>query len=321
MGAAGPSASASASAPTPAPAPARERTSAPALQIVEFTDPGCPFAWSAEPSRRRLDWVYGDQLRWEPRMVGLAESPRDYEDKGFTPERQSASFRRLAREHAMPIDSVLRTRMAATVPACRAVVATRRHAPERERAVLRALRVLHFSGWLLDEPETILAAGLRAGVDGNALRQWLAEPETEALLRRDLALARDPSPGALALSHKLAATDGGGHRYTCPSYELGRSSDGLRLAVPGFQPLAAYEVAIANLHPEAQRRPDPRDVEEVLDWAGEPLASAEVAAVCAIELDDARERLGRVAIEEHVGADGFWRLDAIACPGDPPRRP
>lgn len=204
--------------------------------------------------------------------------------------------------------------MTATVPACRAVVATRRHAPERERDLLRALRILHFSGWLLDEPKTIFAGGQRAGVDSEALERWLAEPETDELLREDLRLARSPSPGALALSHKLAETgdDGSHHRYTCPSYELRRSADGLSLAAPGFQPLAAYEVAIANLDPEAQRRPDPDDVAEVLAWAGEPLASAEVAAVCAIELEDARERLGRVAVEEHVGSDGLWRLDGSA---------
>jgi predicted DsbA family dithiol-disulfide isomerase len=279
------------------------------LEITEYTDPGCPFAWSAEPARRRLDWLYGERLSWKLHMVGLAEEPRDYEDKGFTPERQSASFRRLADQHHMPIDSSLRPRMAATVPACRAVVAVRRHLPDRERAMLRALRVLHFSGQLLDEPQTIAAAAERAGIEPEQLEQWQREPETEELLRRDLELARRPSHPALALFHKLAETDSG-HRYTCPSYEIERSSDGVRVAAPGFQPLGAYEVAIANLCPDAERRADPENVEDVLAWAGEPLATAEVAAVCAIELEDARERLGRVAEEQHVGFDGLWRLAA-----------
>ncbi|MGI8922163.1 MAG: DsbA family oxidoreductase [Solirubrobacteraceae bacterium] len=278
------------------------------LQIAEFTDPGCPFAWSAEPMRRRLDWLYGEQLDWRLRMVGLSESPREYEEKGFTPERQAASFRRLAHEHHMPIDTSPRPRMAATVPACRAVVAVRRHLPDRERALLRALRILHFSGRLLDEPATIRAAAERVGIDSEQLEQWLAESETEEILRRDLELARHPIPRALALSHKLAETDDG-RRYSCPSYEIERVSDGIRLAVPGFQPLAAYEVAIANLCPEAERHAEPEDVEEVLAWAGEPLATAEVAAVCAIELEDARQRLGRVAEEEHVGFDGLWQRD------------
>jgi len=292
-----------------------------ALRITEFTDPGCPFAWSAEPARRRLDWLYGDQLDWGLRMVGLSETPDEYEEKGFTPERQSASFRRLAQEHHMPMDTALRPRMSATVPACRAVVAVRRHSADQERAMLRALRVLHFSGWLLDEPATIAAAAQRAGIDPEALEQWLGEPETEELLRADLELARRPSPGALALSHKLAATESG-HRYTCPSYEVARATDqtGLsvpatdqtELSVPGFQPLAAYEVAVANLDPQAERRDDPEDVGEVLTWAGEPLATAEVAAVCGVSLDQAREQLGHVAEEEHVGFDGLWHLGGLA---------
>ena len=135
----------------------------PDVRIYEFTDPGCPWAWSAEPFRRRLDWLYGDRIDWHLRMVGLSESPEEYLEKGFTPERQSRSFRRIAREHGMPIDSRERPRMVATVPACRAVVATRVHAPERIRHLLRRLRVLHFSGCLLDEPETIAARRDRGG--------------------------------------------------------------------------------------------------------------------------------------------------------------
>jgi predicted DsbA family dithiol-disulfide isomerase len=278
------------------------------LKITEYTDPGCPFAWSAEPARRRLQWLYGEQLSWELCMVGLSERASDYEDKGFTPERQSASFRHLSHQHHMPMDFSLRPRMAATVPACRAVVAVRRHLPEQEAAMLRALRVRHFSGDLLDAPETLAVAAEQAGVDPAELEAWMAEPETEELLRADLDAARRPTSGALGLAHKLAGTGDGGHRYTCPSYEIQRE-DGVSLSVPGFQPVAAYEVAIANLTPQAQRRSAPSDVRQVLEWAGSPLATAEVAAVCDIGLDDARADLGAVAEEQHIGFDGIWHLN------------
>jgi 2-hydroxychromene-2-carboxylate isomerase len=279
-----------------------------ALKITEYTDPGCPFAWSAEPARRRLQWLYGDQLSWELCMVGLSERASDYEDKGFTPERQSVSFKRLSHEHGMPMDLSLRPRMAATVPACRAVVAVRRHLPEQEAAMLRALRVLHFSGSLLDAPETLAAAAAQAGVDPADLQAWLAEPETEDRLAADREAAHEPTPGALALAHKLSSTGNGGHRYTCPSYEIQRP-DGVSLSVPGFQPVAAYEVAIANLAPELERREDPSDVRQVLEWADAPLATAEVAAVRGIELEDARAELGAVADEQHIGFDGIWHLN------------
>ena len=131
--------------------------------ITEFTDPGCPWAWSAEPFRRRLAWIYGDAVEWRTSMVVLAEDPREYEEKGFTPQRQSQSFKRISAEHGMPIDTRERPRMSATAPACRAVVAARLHAPDDERALLRSLRVRHFSGELLDEPATIAGAAADAG--------------------------------------------------------------------------------------------------------------------------------------------------------------
>jgi hypothetical protein len=207
----------------------------------------------------------------------------------------------------MPIDSSVRPRMAATVPACRAVVAARLHAPEAERPLLRRLRIRHFSGQLLDEPETIHAAARDAGIDPADLDRWTAEPEVQEALSEDMAIARHPMSAARVLDAKLANWSGG-RRYTCPSYEIVRTSDGTRIAVPGFQPFAVYDVVTANLVPGVDRRDPPADVAEVLRWTGTPLASKEVAVVCDVSLQDAREALGHVADEAHVGFDGFWTL-------------
>jgi 2-hydroxychromene-2-carboxylate isomerase len=275
--------------------------------ITEYTDPGCPWAYSAEPFRRRLSWLYGDRLEWKLRLVGLSESPADYVERGFTPEKQSRAFAAIARDHGMPIDTSVRSRMAATTPACRAVVAARLHAPEAERTLLRRLRIRHFSGQLLDEPETIHAAARDAGLDPADLDDWTREADVEAALREDMASARHPSSAARVLDAKLANWSGG-RRYTCPSYEIARTSDGVRIAVPGFQPFAVYDVVTANLVPGVDRREPPASVEEVLRWTATPLASKEVAVVCDISVQDAREALGHVADEEHVGFDGFWSL-------------
>src|SRR4051794_37517869 len=148
--------------------------------ITEFTDPGCPFAFSAEPFRRRLEWLYGDQLEWRRRMVVLAESPDEYLAKGFDTAKQSASFRHLAREHGMPMDTRERPRMAATAPACRAVLAARQHAPAAEAELLRRIRVRHFAGGLLDAPETIAAAAVDAGLDPAQLERWTAGDDVAA---------------------------------------------------------------------------------------------------------------------------------------------
>ena len=78
--------------------------------IFEFTDPGCPWAYSAEPFRRRINWLYGDSVTWRTVMVGLAADPQEYVDKGFTPEQQAAAFKRISHEHGMPIDTTPRPR-------------------------------------------------------------------------------------------------------------------------------------------------------------------------------------------------------------------
>src|SRR4051794_31272421 len=158
--------------------------------ITEYTDPGCPWAYSAEPFRRRLSWLYGDRLEWQVRMVGLAESPDAYVDRGFTPERQSQAFSMISREHGMPIDTSVRPRMAATVPACRAVVAARLNAPDKTRRLLRRLRVRHFSGELLDAPETIAGAATDAAIDPAELHTWTAPAEAQPALREDMVAAR-----------------------------------------------------------------------------------------------------------------------------------
>ncbi|MDQ6816422.1 MAG: DsbA family protein [Actinomycetota bacterium] len=278
------------------------------VRITEYTDPGCPWAYSAEPIRRRLDWLYSDQVEWQVRMVVLANSPEDYADKGFTPAKQASAFKQIARQHGMPIDTSERPRMAATQPACRAVVATRLHAPESTRVLLRCLRVHNFAGdALLDEPEMLERAAASAGIDDDELRHWMTDPEVDVALEQDMQAAREPIRAARLLDHKLANWSGG-MRYTCPSYEITRLADGVTIAVPGFQPFAVYDVVLANLVPGTDRRPSPEGVEEVLQWAAAPLATREVAVLTDLEQGDAREQLGRIATERHVGSDGFWTL-------------
>ena len=80
------------------------------------------------------------------------------------------------------------------------------------------------------------------------------------------------------------------------------------MAVPGFQPFAVYDVALANLAPDIERRPAPASVLEALQWAAEPLSTQEIAVLCDIPFAQAREELGHVAVEQHLGADGLWTL-------------
>jgi predicted DsbA family dithiol-disulfide isomerase len=279
------------------------------ILVTEFSDPACPWAYSAEPALRRIEWLYDGHLQWQTRMVVLSESAASYADSGFTPERMAGALVQFAERYGMPIDTGVRSRMSATLPACRAVVAARLNAPEHERPLLRALRVHNFGGELLDDPATIAAAASDAGLDSGELAGWSASEEVQQAVREDMSAARHPLPAALALDHKLASWSGG-RRYTCPSLEISHGGEAPPTAVPGFQPAAAYEVVLANVAPEIERREPPAGVEELLEWAPGPLATAEVAAVCEITAEEARQALALVAREHPLGTDSFWSLNA-----------
>jgi 2-hydroxychromene-2-carboxylate isomerase len=269
-----------------------------AVTIRHFTDPACPFAFSAERQRHRLLWLYGDQIEWEVHMVVLREEKVEWQ--------HSDGYRRLHLLYGMPIDWRERPWLAATVHACRVVVAARLRWPDRAGLLLRRLRVLNMTGWLLDDSDTLELAAEQAGLPVAEIAAFCAEPEVEEALRADMRDARSPSPAARAQDYKLAGPPEE-RRYTCPSYEL--IADGARLDLPGFRPIEAYEAALANLAPSLARRPDPQSVGEVLAWAPYPLATAEVAAVCDRELPDVRVELARAnARFEPVGGEGYWSL-------------
>jgi 2-hydroxychromene-2-carboxylate isomerase len=269
-----------------------------ALAITLFTDPACPFAFSAEPRRLRLRWHYGERLEWTTRMIVLTREPGEAEGLA-----QGAPG--LQRKFGMPIDPAPYPRPSSSEPACRAVVAARLNAPEREEALLRALRVRRMAGGLLDDPMLIEAAADDAGIDPGELAIWVASEETGVALEADVAAARSPAPAARALDHKLGGPREE-RRYTAPSYEFG-DADGGMIVVPGFQPFEAYEVAVANLEPELERRPAPDDVGELLDWAPYPLATAEVMEIAGLGANAASVALARVAEPIPSGADFFWR--------------
>src|SRR5829696_8126766 len=118
------------------------------MEIQLFTDPACPFAFSAEPIRWRLRWHYGEQLTWRLTMIVLTLEPGEA-------EKLAEGAPTLQRRFGMPIDPAPYPRPASSEPACRAVVAARLHAPGAADALLRRLRVRVMAGGLLDDPRLL----------------------------------------------------------------------------------------------------------------------------------------------------------------------
>ncbi|MGA2758190.1 MAG: DsbA family protein [Solirubrobacteraceae bacterium] len=293
-----------------------------AISATLFSDPACPWAYSATPALTVLRWRYRDQLDWHLVTIGLRDQAGPPAPPGgYTPARQAAGARHFRDRYGMPITAAPRARPVATGRACRAVVAARLAHPGREFAVLRALAFAWFNSPLaLDEDEGI-AEALRDldGVDVAALVAALDSAAVEEAYAADRARARSAAGGATEFQGKAAVSDGV-VRYTAPSI-LFESADGRRLEAGGFQPLEAYDVLIANLDVTLERFAPPQAGPlELLEYFRAGLCTQEVAALAAGNLVDvdragAEDALlallaeGRVR-REPLGDDAIWHAAA-----------
>jgi 2-hydroxychromene-2-carboxylate isomerase len=269
------------------------------IEVTHFTDPGCPWAYSAWPSHATLRWRYGDALRWTNVMIGLTEEAAQYEARGYTPTRSALGYERF-RRFGMPFQITPKARLSATSPGCRAIVATRLDAPELEIAALRALQFAQFTTTgTLDDPGTLRSAlATVEGLDADAVLGRIDDPDVREAYEADRARARTAEGSPTEFQGRAASTDGP-VRYTAPSLVF--RSNGECLEAGGFQPIEAYDVVIANLDPTLDRRDPPDDVVDVLTAFAYPLTTAEVAGVMCAHLAPIDARGVEAALIEAVG--------------------
>jgi 2-hydroxychromene-2-carboxylate isomerase len=285
------------------------------VQVVHFTDPACPWAYSASPAHAVLRWRFGDQLTWRLATIGLAERAEDYAARGYDP-RTSALGRLRFRRFGMPLAPQARPRLMGTARGCRAVVATRLRHPGPEHAALRALQFAWFTtDALLDDDAEVLAA-LRGvdGIDAEAVAGALDDPEVSDAYEADRAEARTAAGSPTEAQWRAAATDGP-VRYTAPSllFRLGERC----LEAGGFQPIEAYDVCLANLDPGLERREPATSAAEVVAAFPDGLTTQEVAAVMAPHLAPVDRGAAEQALVEaqadgavtrtSLGDDALWR--------------
>ena len=287
------------------------------ITITHFTDPGCPWAYSASPAMAVLRWRYREQLQWRLVTIGLTETPQRYIDAGYTPTRSTIGNLRF-RTYGMPFGSEPRARIAATGRACRAIVATRLLQPGREHEVLRALQFGWFTTTLvLDQDADIAQALARVdGLDVQAVIAAIEEERTLAAYEDDKQQTRSAEGTATHLQGKARQTDGP-VRYSAPSLVF-HSSDGRRVEAGGFQPVEAYDVLVANLDPTLAREGPAEDPLQALRLFPAGLVTQEVAAIMApnnVAPDRAAaeaaliEQLADGAVQRRaLGDDALWQL-------------
>ena len=68
-----------------------------AIRTTLYSDPACPWAYSATPALTTLRWRYGDQLDWGLVTIGLRDDTDSLAAAGYTTTRQAAGSRRANR--------------------------------------------------------------------------------------------------------------------------------------------------------------------------------------------------------------------------------
>jgi protein-disulfide isomerase-like protein with CxxC motif len=281
------------------------------IAVTHFSDPHCPWAYSAWPPLSVLHWRFGDQLDWSHVMIGLSEGPERYVEAGYTAVRSAQGFSTFGRRFGMPFGGQPRARVTGAGRACRAVVATRLAHPEAELAVFRALQFAQFTTTLLlDTDDGIRGALARVAdeVDVEAIVGALDGPAVEAAYQEDRAQARTAAGRPIEAQGREANTDGA-PRYTAPSV-IFTTSGGDSLEVGGFQPLEAYDTALANLDVSLQRRAPATDVVEVLRALPYAASTREVAACMKTNLGELDED-GAVRDLIAAAGEGTVRREAL----------
>ncbi|OIJ68156.1 DsbA family oxidoreductase [Streptomyces mangrovisoli] len=244
-----------------------------ALEVVEYTDPLCPWSWGAEPVLRLLRASLDPRVRVRRVMCVLFDED---DDPAPDPVAETAWYARYVADisaHTGAPHAVRLSRVAAgSWPSSLVAKAAEL---QGDRVADRVLRRLRETVFVLGEPADTLPLALAAarGVTGLDEARLAADAASDAVrerVRADRAEARRPPPELLTVAddspHPGAAkeTADGGHRYALPTLVL--RVPGRRRAVPGWRSYHAYAAALAELCPAALRTPEPLPAAEALEY-------------------------------------------------------
>jgi predicted DsbA family dithiol-disulfide isomerase len=252
------------------------------VRVAYFTDPASPACWGIEPSIRRLETEFGEELSWTFVMAGL--------HREITPAMHGTlalDWLESAQSSRMPFDPLI-WRVAplkSTYPAAMAMKAAGDQGGEAR--YLRLLRegILCFRR-KLDTADSLVEVARDAGLDPDRFRLDLGSNATVEAFGYDLERAR--------------AIEG----FSLPTLQIGerllvgaRSYDEYR---------AAVEAAVAS--------PEPLSVDAALRRFGR-LATREVEELCGLRGPRAEAELWRLATEfevKPVRAGTGWLWEAAA---------
>ena len=240
------------------------------IEVTEYTDAMCSWAWGAEPKLRLLRWRFGPQITsWRLVMGHLVEDE-------FMPERDREAQAAKLQEYwkvvcdqtGMPRPLPLKRSTAGSRASGLVVKAAQRQSNTAAEAIVRRLREASF---IAGEPPDTVERCLHAirGLDGighEALAAAVDDPETAAAYEQDRDETRQPNDYVLTLDGdqpgigRARPARDGRMRFVFPTLVM-RSARGER-TVPGWVDYAEYERALLELGAEADERATSRPTPE-----------------------------------------------------------
>ena len=258
------------------------------VDVIHFTDPSCPWAYSAEPLMRTLQWRFGDGLRWRTVMIGLSEDTSRAERRATRP---SAACRTGSTSSAASACRCSPSRARACCPrAAPAVRSSRRGAQSRELsdALLRRIRLAWFTSTLLLDEDAGSARSRRSCRASTPRQRHRVDRRSRPPRRPTRRIApRRAAPrreGRPAIAQGRTATSDGPERFTAPSIALPRG----RASARGGRLAAARRLRRLHREPRARRcravapPPSPRRSRR----SRRASTTAELARVCTEHDDD-----------------------------------
>lgn len=246
------------------------------LEIVEFTDPACPWAWGSEPTFRKLRHALrgaeeaGD-VSWR-RVCGILFDEDD--DPAPDPAAEALWYQEfvagIAVHTAAPFAHRLERVAVSSWPASLAAKAAEAQGALVEERVLRRLRESTFVvGTPADSERGVrdTVTGV-PGLDREQLVRDLRDPATERAVRRDWRETRTPArcvleadgPGPHGGRAKFV---NGRHRYALPTLRL--TGPGGTVHVPGWRPYEEYVQAVLRAAPGVSPSSDLLSADEALE--------------------------------------------------------
>lgn len=171
----------------------------PILELIEYTDPYCTWCWGSEPILRKIEEVYGSQVKLRFIMGGLVADMSNFRDPANRiggPQWYSqvaAHWLEASRRHGMPVDEQiffdLKDVKFSTYPASIAYKAAQFQDEALANRFLRRMRegaaaerrAIHLPAVQIDLAETVgldsqqLAADIESGKAGKAFEEDLKE--------------------------------------------------------------------------------------------------------------------------------------------------